>query len=174
MSTEHPGDLPRKLPRRELLLVGAGAAMAKALTVTTACANKRSTQPPDEHAGHGSDRVAPVAGGPTDAMKTFADTARDCVHSGEACLEHCLRLLASGDASMGECAKAVREMLAVCKMTQTMAMSASAHLGQVAALCTSVCESCEAACRPHAQHHSECADCAEQCRASIAAAAAIS
>ncbi|MFV8749743.1 Csp1 family four helix bundle copper storage protein [Nannocystaceae bacterium ST9] len=160
---------PRKsrFNRRELLLVGAGVAMAKALTVTTACANQPET------AGKRAPDSAPP---PTHANTPAAELAKftaECARVGQICMQHCLNLLAKGDTSMAACAQTVSEMLAVCKGTEVLALAGSAHLSQAAALCKAVCESCEAACKVHAGHHAECGECAAACRATVDAAAAI-
>lgn len=150
--------------RRELLLVGAGAVMAQALAVTTACAgtNAEKKAPAD---------IAPPPRAETAAAGDFASIVAECSRVGQICMQHCLSLLASGDTSMAACAKTVHEMLAVCSGTEVLALAGSSHLAQAAALCKAVCESCEAACKVHAGHHRECGDCASACRATIDAAA---
>lgn len=153
------------LHRRELLLVGAGAVMAKALTVTTACA------------GTNAEKKAPADLAPpptsTPAAGDFAAIVAECSRVGQVCMQHCITLLASGDTSMAACMKTVHEMLAVCQGTEVLALAGSSHLAQAAALCKAVCESCEAACKIHAGHHRECGDCAAACRSTIDAAASI-
>jgi Cys-rich four helix bundle protein (predicted Tat secretion target) len=157
-----------RVNRRELLLVGAGVVMAKALTVTTACANQPGggKAAPDDL----DDRAAPPAGKPADQL---AALTAECARIGQICMQHCISLLSKGDTSMAACAQTVHEMLAVCEGTRVLALAGSAHLGQAAALCKSICESCEAACNVHAGHHKECGDCAAACKATSEAAAAI-
>lgn len=156
-----------RINRRELLLVGAGVAMAKALTVTTACAGQPAAgkPAPDE-----LERQAPPAAEPAAEL---AKLTAECTRVGQICMQHCINLLAQGDTSMGPCAQTVSEMLAVCQGTQVLALAGSAHLSQAAALCKAVCESCEAACKVHAGHHAECGNCAAACAATIAAASKI-
>jgi Cys-rich four helix bundle protein (predicted Tat secretion target) len=152
--------------RRELLLVGAGAVMAKALTVTTACAgNNADKRAPND--------MAPPPRAEGAAAGDFAAIVAECTRVGQICMQHCLSLLASGDTSMAACAKTVHEMLAVCRGTEVLALAGSSHLAQAAGLCKAVCESCEAACKVHAGHHRECGDCATACRATIDAAASL-
>lgn len=152
--------------RRELLLVGAGAVMAKALTVTTACAGTNA----DKKAAPAD--MPPPRAEPA-AASDFASLVAECTRVGQVCMQHCLTLLASGDTSMAACAKTVHEMLAVCRGTEVLALAGSSHLAQAAALCKAVCESCEAACKVHAGHHRECGDCAAACRSTIDAAASL-
>lgn len=88
-------------------------------------------------------------------------------------MNHCLDLLAKGDASLGDCAKRVREMLAVCRALETLVVSESRHLQAAAALCAKVCDDCRAECEKHAHHHGECKACMEACVKVIAAASAV-
>jgi Cys-rich four helix bundle protein (predicted Tat secretion target) len=147
--------------RRELLLVGAGAAMAKALTVTTACANQPGAGKP---APDDLDRAPPPKAQSADAL---AELLAECTRVGQICLQHCIALLAKGDTSMAACTQTVHEMLAVCHGTLVLALAGSTHLSQATSLCKAVCESCEAACKVHAGHHAECGECAAACRATI-------
>jgi Cys-rich four helix bundle protein (predicted Tat secretion target) len=152
--------------RRDLLFAGAGVAMAKVLTVTTACANQPVAKraPPD---------VAAPPRSTGTAAEELAKLSAECTRVGQICMQHCITQLAQGDTSMGPCAQTVSEMLAVCQGTQVLALAGSMHLKQAAALCQAVCESCEAACQIHAGHHAECGNCAAACKATIAAAAAL-
>ncbi len=154
--------------RRELLLVGAGVAMAKVLTVTTACAGTQN------EAGKRAPDTAPPPLRTGTPAEELARLTAECTRVGLICMQHCLNLLAKGDTSMAACAQTVNEMLAVCKGTEVLALAGSAHLSQAAALCKAVCETCEAACKVHAGHHAECGNCAAACRATIDAAAAFS
>lgn len=99
------------------------------------------------------------------------DEASRCVAVGETCLSHCLMLLAQGDTSMAECATAVSQMLAVCRAMASLAAQGSSHAKAQAVVCKTVCEECAAACRPHKDHHKECAACAEACDRTVAALA---
>jgi len=92
-----------------------------------------------------------------------------CQSVGETCLSHCIAVLATGDASMAACARAVREMLAVCRASETLILTRSAFAGQQLALCREACAACRAECLPHAEHHATCGACAEACAAVIVA-----
>lgn len=178
------------LHRRELLLVGAGAIAAKATGSVLACASDGpapdktdKTKPAtkasakkdepameeieDPHAGHAGH------GGPDDNVSQLATSANGCVAAGNACLSHCLRSLADGDKSMGDCAKRVNDMLAVCEATARLGANGSEHAKAIAAVCHDVCRDCAKACTPHAGHHAECKACKEACEQMMTAAKAV-
>ena len=145
-----------RLHRRELLLAGAGALAAQATASVVACAadpvepkkadpkkgkakaDKKKDSKMDEvegheghegHAGHeGHDTAAAGEGGDMALVNTVAD----CIAAGQACLSHCIRLLSTGDKSMGDCAKAVNDMLAICKASESLAANNSKHLKAIA------------------------------------------
>lgn len=140
------------ITRRDLLASGATLGATYALGLGTAVAA-------DEHAGHAG-HAAPAAAAPGSG---FARAAAECVRIGEECVQHCLDLLAKGDTSLGECAKAVNQMLAVCNGVGPLVYAESKHLKAFAKLCADVCTECEAACRKHEAHHAVCKACAEAC-----------
>ncbi len=148
------------MKRREVLLVGTAAAVAQSLISTAGCKTKSGTT-----------AAAAVSG--TAGSAELAATLGPCIQAGEACMSHCLELLAKGDASLGACAKRVREMLAVCRALQTLVVSESGHVQAAAALCASVCDDCRAECEKHAHHHAECKACMEACAKVIPAAKAV-
>jgi Cys-rich four helix bundle protein (predicted Tat secretion target) len=183
-----------RLHRRELLLAGAGALAVKATSSVVACAadpvDKDTTKKADakgdskmeEHEGHdehkGHDAHKGHEGhGAADAGKggdmALVNTVADCIAAGQACLSHCIRLLASGDTSMGDCAKAVNDMLAICRASESLAASGSKHLKGIAKLCIEACSDCAKACGPHAGHHAECKACKEACDATVEAMKAV-
>ena len=96
--------------------------------------------------------------------QALLDAAMDCVRAGEACLDHCIRSLSTGDKSMAECAGTVRAMLPMCRALIEFNRLGSAHLKALAALCAKVCRDCEKACEKHANHHAECKACMESCQ----------
>ncbi|MGO8999220.1 MAG: four-helix bundle copper-binding protein [Polyangiaceae bacterium] len=97
------------------------------------------------------------------------DVAFDCQKKGEACVDHCVRMLVTGDTSMADCIVAVREMLPGTEALARLAATGSKHLPAAARLAIEVCEACEAACRKHAQVHAVCRECADSCARTIAA-----
>lgn len=167
--------------RRELLLVGAGALAAKATATTLACAAdpadpkakadaKAGDTKMDEHEGHeGHEGHKGAAAAGEGGDMELVNVVADCVAAGQACLAHCIRLLSSGDTSMGDCAKAVTDMLAICRASESLAASNSKHLEGIGPLCVAACSDCAAACKPHVGHHAECKNCFEHCNKTVAA-----
>lgn len=127
------------LHRREILLAGAGLALAAT-------------------GAHAADKGA-AAGGAT----SFTQALANCVEAGNVCMQHCLTALGKGDTSLAECAVAVRDMLAVCNATGVLAAGQAKRLKAAAALCADICTDCEKACLVHADHHAECKACADAC-----------
>jgi Cys-rich four helix bundle protein (predicted Tat secretion target) len=99
--------------------------------------------------------------------KALVATASDCLSKGQLCLTHCHEMLATGDKSMGACAKTASEMVAVCAAMIALAAQGAPSLPKFATVCLDVCRRCEAECRKHIQH-SPCKDCATACAASQA------
>jgi Cys-rich four helix bundle protein (predicted Tat secretion target) len=141
---------------RRQLLVGTGGLVLGAIV-----GGETSAGAADPHAAHG-------------AGSTLADAAAECIAKGEACLQHCIELLASGDATLKDCARAVVDMLAVNGALMKLAATHSTHTAAQAKLAVAVNERCEAECRKHAEKHAPCKACAEACAKTIAAATAAS
>ncbi len=100
------------------------------------------------------------------ANTAIVAAASNCVSKGELCLSHCHAMLATGDKSMGACAKTANEMLASCRAILSLAAQGAPSLSRFAAVCADVCRRCEAECRKHA--HAPCKDCATACAACAA------
>ncbi len=101
--------------------------------------------------------------------QSLVTAASDCVVKGQACLAHCLVLLADGDKSMGGCAKAVNQMLALCGALQNLAAQQSTLVPSLAKVALDACLACEKECRKHEKKHVECKACAESCAECIKA-----
>lgn len=99
----------------------------------------------------------------------LVDAALDCVKKGQACNDHCIDLVKSGDTSIADCMASVSEMLAACTALSQMASYQSSHLAAFAKVCISVCKDCEKECRKHEDKHAECKACAESCNDCIKA-----
>ena len=89
------------------------------------------------------------------------DAALDCVKTGQACNDHCIELIKSGDTSIADCMDVLTESLAMCNALAQMASYQSSHLPAVAKVCISVCEDCEKECRKHEDKHAACKACAD-------------
>lgn len=122
--------------------------------------NTPKTPPPPPNTGH----VHQHGGDPA-----LVDAAQGCATKGEACIAHCLSMFASGDASMGGCAKAAYEMHAVMQGLVAAASSGSRHLPALAKAAIEFCKDCEAECKKHADKHATCKDCMDACTKTIAA-----
>jgi len=94
---------------------------------------------------------------------TLAVAASECVVKGQACLQHCMDMLATGDTSMAACSKTVREMMVYCDALSKAAAQGSKHMKELAKIAMETCKDCEAECRKHAEKHSVCKECAESC-----------
>jgi Cys-rich four helix bundle protein (predicted Tat secretion target) len=97
--------------------------------------------------------------------QALINTANDCVKTGDVCLAHCIDLMATGDKSLGECAKSVNELRATCGALGSLAAQSAPSLAKLASLAADVCKNCEAACRKHEKDHAPCKACAEACAA---------
>ncbi len=156
------------MDRRSLFQVVGGTAIAHGLVTVAGCqagnevGAKAAPAVKADHAAHAMGAAA--APSPLTAQsEALAQSSSDCIITGEACLEHCLRVLATGDASMAECARSVQQILAVCRAAQSLASMGSEYTKEIAALCAKSCAACAASCQPHIQHHEECKACYDSC-----------
>ncbi len=127
-----------------------------------------------EHSGHqGHAGHAASAGGLGELESAVVHALAHCDMVGQACLTHCLSLLAQGDSSMAACASSVREMLSICGATSTLIQSRSSLAAAQLAVCRDACAACRAACLPHVDHHTQCSECAQACTRAIVAIEAL-
>ena len=91
----------------------------------------------------------------------------DCVAKGQACIAHCLVLLADGDKVMADCAKSVSQTIALCQALESLAAQQSSLVPALAKVTLEACQACEKECRKHENKHAECKACAESCFACI-------
>ena len=142
-----------QLSRRQILIGTSGALLATVLPTGVRAA---------EH---------PQAATSTSSGKhrTVVDAAVACVGSGEICLKHIVDQSGAGDNSLAVCGLRVQEMTAVCRALVTLAAFDAPHLQSFAKVCIDVCQSCEAECRKHEQHHAICKETADSCARVVAA-----
>ncbi|MFM7119813.1 MAG: four-helix bundle copper-binding protein [Gammaproteobacteria bacterium] len=138
------------MERREVLKTA--VAVAGALSASAFAAGQ------DDHHHHHDHGGAPAH----DALIT---ATADCLRTGEACLAHCLQLLADGDKEMAACAQSVNELLAACTALMKLAGQNSRYVPAFAKVVGEVCANCETVCRKHADQHAECKVCADSCAA---------
>lgn len=88
--------------------------------------------------------------------------AAHCIHTGNACIAHCLDMISQGNTDMAECARSVQYLVSMCETVGVHAASDSKHLKDLLVTCLAICEDCEAECRKFEQHE-QCLECAESC-----------
>ena len=118
----------------------------------------------------------PATGAPAASTAKHAaliKTATDCIGIAEICQAHCIKLLGAGDTSMKDCMGLVAATLPMCEALVRLAALDAPRLAEFTKVCIGVCADCEAECRKHASHHSECRDCADACAACIKACKAV-
>jgi Cys-rich four helix bundle protein (predicted Tat secretion target) len=119
---------------------------------------------PDPHAGHGADHADHADHGDAAAV----EAAGACIAAGQRCLQHCIALLAGGDVTMGECARATADMLALSGATAALAAAESPQLKALAAVALAAVTRCAEACDKHKATHPICKACGERCTAAAA------
>ncbi len=92
----------------------------------------------------------------------IAQSAGDCVRTGEACLAHCIEMMGGGNAEMADCAKSVNQLIALCAALQSLANQSSPHTGKLAKVSMQVCKECQKECEKFPKHE-VCKACAEAC-----------
>ncbi len=118
----------------------------------------------------------PKGGPATGGLKAVVDSTFHCLKTGEDCLRHCAESLAAGNKLMGDCNKAVLNMLALCGALAKVASygtAAADRIQRLAAVCGDICRDCAAMCKPHAGHHEACKQCMESCEACAKACDAV-
>ncbi|MBT8080373.1 MAG: Csp1 family four helix bundle copper storage protein [Gammaproteobacteria bacterium] len=136
------------MDRRQASKIAAGSAAATALMGGAATAAQ-------SHKHH-------IA---ANANEDLAREALACSRTGEACLKMCFDMLATGDNSMADCARSVRELVIACDALAGMAIHDSKYLATYAEVTSKICNECREQCLAHEQHPQcrECADACEQC-----------
>lgn len=166
---ETSGATQRVVSRRDAVaLSGAALAGAAGFIAATRAAHAE----PDGHAGqdhHHDHHDHTGHDGPAQDSqhRALIDAATHCITTGEACVPHCVDLMAKGDPSLAECLEAVLVMMPMCTAVARAARFDAARLKAVVALCRDVCEDCETVCRKHAEHHAVCKACADSCAAFV-------
>ena len=91
-----------------------------------------------------------------------------CTAAAEACLAHCIVMLSKGDKKMADCAKAVSEMIPLCRAMTSLSAQNSDYAKRISAACVDACKACKKVCQEH-KKHDVCKDCAKACDALIKA-----
>lgn len=140
-------------------LAGAAGALAAASPAHAGGGPHAEHDHHHDHPGHGSHE----AHGRDSQHQALIDAALRCVAKGEACVPHCVDLLAGGDISLGECLEKVIVMIPMCTAVSRAAGVDATRLKEIAKLCGDICADCEIVCRKHAEHHAVCKACADAC-----------
>jgi Cys-rich four helix bundle protein (predicted Tat secretion target) len=148
--------------RREAML-GSSAFAATLALGTLSCARDAVAQSAaGAHAGHAGHHM----GGGDPAL---LDAVHGCLKAGNACMSHCLGMIAAGDTTMSGCAPAGFDMLAAMEAVSKIASRGGPKAMAFAKSALGFCVDCEAECKKHAGHHAECKGCMEACQAMISA-----
>ena len=139
--------------RREVLFAAGGAAAAGALGAFTP--NSAIAAGEHKHEHHTTSENA-----------AFIDTSLECIKTAELCLNHCFEVLGTGDTSLVECAKSVKELSFICESTFKAASNDSKYLIALVGVAAKVCADCEKECSRHKKHKT-CLDCAAACTACL-------
>ena len=115
-----------------------------------------------DHSAHAA-HSAHMHGGPNQGLIAAAS---DCSAKGQACVAHCLVLLADGDKVMAACAQSVSQTIALCNALESLAAQQAPLTAALAKVTLDACQACEKECRKHEQHP-QCKACAESCVACI-------
>ena len=104
------------------------------------------------------------------SSKNLHEALSHCIEKGEVCVEHCIVQLGKGDKSFVKCLREVREMLAVCKATESLVRLGDKEHKRLHAACKTYCKECMDACLEHKSHwthkmHLECKECHDSCKA---------
>lgn len=166
--------MARQTDRRVLLLGGGLALAAPSAAAQIWPFGRREAPVPTPaqhqgHAGHGGAAATTPETALTPQETAVVTALMNCEATGQACLTHCLALMAQGDSSMAACAGAVREALSVCEAARTLMHAGSALAAAQLAVCRDACAACRVACEPHISHHAQCAACAGACAQAVAA-----
>jgi Cys-rich four helix bundle protein (predicted Tat secretion target) len=137
-----------KMDRRALIATAGGLS-----SLTLLHSTPLTTLVPEQHGAY------------TPHHPALVETANDCVHTGEVCLDHCFGQFQQGDTTLAKCASLVRELVACCEGLSVLAICNSRHLLEYVKVSRKICEDCEKECRRHEDHHQPCKDCADSCAA---------
>ena len=95
--------------------------------------------------------------------------ANHCAEQSELCLAHCLVSFQQGETMLAKCAQLVYDTMSLCEALAAQLTTNSAYVKELSAVCRKACVDCEKECRKHADHHTECKNCADSCVDLIAA-----
>lgn len=154
----------KELDRRTAL--GLAAAATAGVVGIAGLAGRSDAQEHEHHQHHGAEgNAASSDASAASKHQAIIEAALLCVKRGEACIPHCIDLMAKGDSSLKDCIRSVSAMLPMCEALTRFAALDAPRLKELAKLCGQVCEDCQKECKKHAPHHEVCRQCAESCEA---------
>ena len=112
--------------------------------------------------------VAPANAATAESMhpakyKTLEETTAHCISAGEACMRHCLGMLAMNDTSMAACTDSTYQVIAACTALRTLAAVNSPHVPALAKVVAQMCSDCQKQCEKFPDV-AECKACGESCK----------
>jgi Cys-rich four helix bundle protein (predicted Tat secretion target) len=113
--------------------------------------------------------VAPGAGASAADLAGTVPALQACTSAVLACIAHCQRELARGDASLGECLRTALDCDVTCNALLRAAALGSIHAPALARVSIDAMNACIAACKPHIGHHAACKACHDACVAAVTA-----
>jgi Cys-rich four helix bundle protein (predicted Tat secretion target) len=125
-------------------------------------AERALAQTPAPH-DHNHAPGAPMGAPSAPVNDPLRASAAACVSTGQVCLAHCIRTLSTGDKTMGDCAKSINQLLAICGALESLTAQGSAFVPAMAKIALESCNRCAELCKPHTDHHPECRACYESC-----------
>ncbi len=107
-------------------------------------------------------------------FQTVVAPFQACTAATATCIAHCQVMLATGDKSMAQCLRTALDCDITCNAALRAATLNSDFTPALLKTAVLAMEACVKACKPHVNHHKECADCHDACLAAIAAARKLS
>jgi Cys-rich four helix bundle protein (predicted Tat secretion target) len=108
----------------------------------------------------------PKKAAPSTSGTGLAAAAAHCEQAAQACLRHCLAMLAS-DSSMAACGKAVADLVPAAAALAALASGSSRHTAALAKVVADVAKDCKAECDKHSGM-APCKACGDSCATLIA------
>lgn len=174
----------RQLIERSTTLVAVASSVSAALWPSaSAAADKKPVAKPAaaDHSGHmhhnhampASSASAPAGMHEGCLPKRFQAVVapfQACTAATATCIAHCQVMLATGDKAMAECLRTALDCDITCNAALRAATLNSDFTPALLKTAIGAMEACVKACKPHVNHHMECAACHDACLAAIAAA----
>jgi hypothetical protein len=173
----------RQLIERSTTLVAVASSASAALWASaSAAADKKAAAPAAAAAGahmhHNHAMPASSASAPAGMhegclpkrFQAVVAPFQACTAATATCIAHCQVMLATGDKAMAECLRTALDCDITCNAALRAATLNSDFTPALLKTAILAMEACVKACKPHVDHHMECAACHDACLSAIAAA----